>query len=93
MSAGIEDATLKKLSLAISSLALRIPIRGPYQVYKFNQTIYDMDRKYFFRIIRFLCKNGGVCLYKNVVYVQSNSKYIENNYENSDEDTKPHTDE
>ena len=52
-----------------------------------------MDRKNFFKIIRFLCKNGGVCLYKNVVYVQSNSKYIENNYENSDEDTKPQTDE
>lgn len=52
-----------------------------------------MDRISFFRIIRFLHENGGVCLYKNVVYVQSNSKYIENNYENSDEDTKPHTDE
>ena len=52
-----------------------------------------MDRISFFRIIRFLCKYGGVWLYKNVVYVQSNSKYIENNYENSDEDIKPHTDE
>lgn len=52
-----------------------------------------MDRKFFFKFIRFFCKNGGVCLYKTVVYVQSNSKYIENNYENSDEDTKPHTDE
>lgn len=32
-----------------------------------------MDRKFFFKFIRFFCKNGGVCLYKNVVYVQSNS--------------------
>lgn len=52
-----------------------------------------MDRISFFRIIRFLCKKGGVCLVKNVVYVQPHSKYIENNYENSDEDIKPHTDE
>ena len=42
-----------------------------------------MDRISFFRIIRFLCKNGGVCLYKNVVYVQSNSKYIEPYFRNT----------
>lgn len=52
-----------------------------------------MEKKFFFRFFRFLFKNGGVCLFKNVVYMQPNSKYIENNYVNSNDDLKEDTDE
>lgn len=52
-----------------------------------------MSKRFFFRLIRLFFKEGGVCLYKKVVYVQPNSKYIENNYENSNDDLKEDTDE
>ena len=42
-----------------------------------------MGKRFFFKLIRFLCKHGGFCLFKYEVYMQPNSKYIENNYENS----------
>lgn len=47
-----------------------------------------MGKRFFFRLIRLFCKHGGFCLFKNVVYMQPNSKYIENNYVNSNDDSK-----
>lgn len=52
-----------------------------------------MGKRFFFRFFRLLFKGGGFCLYKKVVYVQPNSKYIENNYVNSNDDLKEDTDE
>ena len=52
-----------------------------------------MEKRFFFRFFRFLFKNGGVCLFKIVVYMQPNSKYIENNFENSNENLNENTDE
>ena len=39
-----------------------------------------MGKRFFFKLIRFLCKHSGFCLFKYEVYMQPNSKYIENNY-------------
>lgn len=52
-----------------------------------------MGKNFFFKFVRLFCKNGGVCVVKNVIYMQPNSQYIENNYANSDKDLKPHSDE
>ena len=53
-----------------------------------------MGKRFFFRLIRLFCKHGGFYLFKIVVYMQPNSKSIENNYENSnDDDLKEATDE
>ena len=49
--------------------------------------------RFFFKFIRFLCKNGGICLFKFVVYMQPNSTYIENNYESPDNHLNQQTDE
>ena len=47
-----------------------------------------MGIRFFFRLIRLFCKHGGFSLFKIVVYMQPNSKYIENNYVNSNDDSK-----
>ena len=53
-----------------------------------------MGKRFFFRLVRLFCKHGGFYLFKIVVYMQPNSKYIENNYVNSnDDDLKEATDE
>ena len=52
-----------------------------------------MGKRFFFRLIRLFCKNGGFCLFKNVIYIQTNSKYIENNYVNTNDDLKEDNDE
>ena len=52
-----------------------------------------MGKRFFFRLIRLFCKYGGFCLFKIVVYMQPNSRYIENNFENSNENLNEDTDE
>lgn len=52
-----------------------------------------MCKRFFFRLIRLFCKNGGFCLFKIVVYMQPNSRYIENNFENSNENLNEDTNE
>lgn len=49
--------------------------------------------RFFLKFIRYIGKNGGICLFKFVVNMQPNSKYIENNYENSNDNLNQHTDE
>ena len=53
----------------------------------------DMGKRFFFKLIRFLCKHSGFCLFKYEVYMQPNSKYIENNYDNSKGNLNQNTDE
>ena len=52
-----------------------------------------MGKRFFLNLIRFLCKHSGFCLFKYEVYMQPNSKYIENNYENSKGNLNQNTDE